>query len=243
MAGGAYTALSGLRVRIEQLDRIAGDIANVGTAGYKAERTTTVAANRPDFGTVLQTAVDVAPGPGRLDFRSGTIVPTGRELDFAIDGRGFFEVETPQGIRYTRNGQFDVTADGTLTTRDGLPVLGVAAKDRRIRVGKGQVSVDADGTVKADGVVAGKLSVVDFGDYSRLSREEAGRFKATAGAAPTPVVDAAVRGGAIEQSNVSVVERIAQLTEVSRGFEALQRGLAVLFNDIEARAINEFGKR
>jgi len=64
MAGGAYTALSGLRVRIEQLDRIAGDIANVGTAGYKAERTTTVAANRPDFGTVLQTAVDVAPDRG-----------------------------------------------------------------------------------------------------------------------------------------------------------------------------------
>lgn len=243
MAGGAYTALSGLRVRMEQLDRIAGDIANVGTAGYKAERTTTVAANRPDFGTVLQTAVDVAPGPGRLDFRSGTIVPTGRELDFAIDGRGFFEVQTPAGIRYTRNGQLDVAADGTLTTRDGLPVLGVAANDRRIRVGKGQVSVDADGTIKADGVVAGKLSVVDFADYSRLAREEAGRFKATAGSAPTPRVDAAIRGGAIEQSNVSVVERVAQLTEVSRGFEALQRGLAVLFNDIEARAINEFGKR
>lgn len=99
MAGGAYTALSGLRSRIEQLDRLASDLANVGTAGYKAERLTTVAAERPDFGTVLQSAIDVAPGPGRVDLRSGPLVATGRDLDFAIEGRGFFVVDTPGGPR------------------------------------------------------------------------------------------------------------------------------------------------
>jgi len=117
MAGGAYTALSGLRTRQEQLDRVAADLANVNTAGYKSERVTTIAAERADFSRALQSAVDVTPGPGRLDMRSGMITPTGRELDFALEGGGFFTVETPQGVRYTRNGQFDRRADGTLVTR------------------------------------------------------------------------------------------------------------------------------
>jgi flagellar basal-body rod protein FlgF len=247
MAGGAYTALSGLRARIEQLDRIAADIANVGTAGYKSERTTTVAAHRQDFGRALETAIDVAAGPGRVDFRSGLLTPTGRDLDFAIEGNGFFEVQTPAGVRYTRNGQFELKSDGTLVTRDGMPVLGVERQgrtDRTLRApAGGPVAVDAQGNVQADGVTIGRLSLVEFADPTRLVREDAGRFRASAGASPRPADESSVRGGAIEQSNVSLVERIAHMTEVSRSFQALQRGLSVMLNDIEGRAINEFGKR
>lgn len=248
MAGGTYTALSGLRARIEQLDRLAADIANVGTAGYKSERTTTVATERPDFGQALETAIDVAAGPGRVDFRSGLLAPTGRDLDFAIEGSGFFEIQTPAGIRYTRNGQFEVKSDGTLVTRDGMPVLGVerqgqAQADRALRLRKGPVTVESDGTVRADGVVAGRVSLIDFSDPTKLVREEAGRFRASAGATPKATEQSTVRGGAIEQSNVSLVERIAHMTEVSRSFQALQRGLSVMLNDIDGRAINEFGKR
>src|SRR5215813_6864277 len=104
MAGGAYVALSGLRTRIDQLDRLAADIANVNTAGYKGERVTTTRVDRPDFGSVLQTAVDVAAAPGTLDMRDGSFMPTRRDLDFALQGTGFFAVTTPAGTRYTRNG-------------------------------------------------------------------------------------------------------------------------------------------
>jgi flagellar basal-body rod protein FlgF len=240
MAGGAYTALSGLRTRIEQLDRLASDIANAATAGYKAERVTTVSAERPDFGRALQSAIDVAPGPGRFDFRPGAVVATGRDLDVALDGPGFFTIDTPGGPRYTRNGQFDRRADGVLVTGDGHEVQG---ENGRIRLDAGPVHIDSDGTVRAGGTIAGRLRIVEFDDYSGFAREEGGRFRAAPGRVPSARQAAMVRGGALEQSNVSMVERMAQLTEVGRGFEALQRGLSVLMNDVDGRAINELGRR
>lgn len=240
MAGGAYIALTGMRTRIDQLDRVAADLANVNTAGYKSERVTTLAAERPDFGAALESAVDVVAVPGRIDLSSGTLSPTGRDFDFALEGRGFFVVETPAGERYTRNGQFDRRVDGTLVTGDGLPVLGTNGP---IRVGPGAITADPDGTIRAGGVVAGKLRIVDVGDPENLRREQHGRFRHVG---TTPVAadpDTAVRTGMLEQSNVSVVERMVQLTEVGRSFEALQRGLAVLMNDVDLRAITEFGRR
>ena len=242
MAGGAYSALSGLQTRLAQLDRIAADIANAGTAGYKTERVPTVEARRPDFAQVLQTAIDVAPAPGLIDFRDGQIETTGRDLDVALDGRGFFEIETPQGVRYTRNGQFSRQPDGTLVTADGAPVLDDAGKP--ITLGVGAVSFEPDGTVRAGGVLAGKLKIVDFGDYVGLRREEAGRFRAEAGSTPVDApATSRVRGGTLESSNVQLPERMVQLTEVSRAFEALQRGITTLMNDVDGRAISELGRR
>jgi flagellar basal body rod protein FlgG len=239
MAGGAYIALSGLRTRIDQLDRVAADIANAGTAGYKSERVTTLAVERPDFGRALQSAVDVVARPGRLDMRSGTLLPTGGELNMALEGPGFFQVETPNGIRLTRNGQFDRRADGTLITADGLPVVGEAGP---IKIGKGDITVQTDGTVRAGATVAGKLAVVDVADYDGLRREDHGRFRYAGSGQPTRV-ETPIRAGSLEQSNVSLVERMAQMTEVGRSFEALQRGLTVLLNDVELRAITEIGRR
>jgi flagellar basal-body rod protein FlgF len=240
MAGGAYTALSGLRARMEQLDRVAADLANVNTAGYKAERVTTVVAERPDFSRALQSAIDVTPGPGQLDMRNGPLATTGRDLDFALEGSGFFQIETPRGVRYTRNGQFERKADGTLVTSDGMPVLGQKGP---IRLATGAITVDADGTVRTGGTPAGKLEVVDFGDYTGLRREEHGRFAVAGGAQPQAASGTTVRNASLEQSNASVVDRMVQLTEVRRAFEGLQRGLTVLMNDIDGRAITELGRR
>ncbi len=241
MAGGTYAALSGLRTRMAQLDRLAGDIANAKTAGYKAERVTTNAAERPDFGKALQAAVDVAPGPGHLDFRAGSLERTGRDLDFAIEGRGFFVVDTPQGPRYTRNGNFSLAADGTVTTADGHPVQTTTGA---LRVGRGgAVSVADDGTVSVGAQSVGKLRVVDFDDYSGLQREDLGRFRAPSAATPAEASGVAVRAGTLEASNVSVVDRMVALTEVARGFEALQRGMNILNTELDGRAITELGRR
>src|SRR5436190_8886601 len=124
MPGGAYSALSGMQARLADLDRLASDIANVGTSGYKTERAATVAAERPSFRTALDSAVDVTSGSTRLDFRPGTIGTTGRDLDAAIEGQGFFAVTTAGGERYTRNGSFLRRHDGVLTAGDGSPLVG-----------------------------------------------------------------------------------------------------------------------
>jgi flagellar basal body rod protein FlgG len=222
------------------LDRVAADIANAGTAGYKGERSTTAAANRPRFDVVLNSAVDVAEGPTRLDFRPGTIATTGQDLDLALEGRGFFVVDTPAGPRFTRNGHFERAADGTLQTSDGMTVEG---ENGPLRLGTGAVTVDPDGTVRTGASVAGRLRLVDFDNYTALVREGASRFSVLPGTSPTPAPSARVRGGALEGANISIVERIAHLTEVSRSFEALQRGVSVLMNDIDGRAISELGRR
>jgi flagellar basal-body rod protein FlgF len=240
MAGGAYVALSGLRARSQHLDRLAADIANGSTSGYKAQRGTTSAAERPIFDRALQSAIDVADGPDQYDFRPGAFATTGRDLDFAIEGRGFFAIQTEAGPRYTRNGHFDRSADGTLVTEDGSAVLGEGGP---IRLGAGALAIGADGTIRTGTTVAGKLQIVDFADYGQLTREGGSRFRAADPAAAAPSATALLRAGAIERSNVSMVERIAEMTEVTRTFEALQKGVSVLMNEIDGKAISELGRR
>jgi flagellar basal-body rod protein FlgF len=240
MAGSIYVALSGMRTRMAQLEHVAADIANEGTAGYKGERSASLAVNRPTFDAALNAAVDTVPAPSRIDFRPGVILSTRRDMDLAIEGRGFFVVNTPAGLRYTRNGNLSRSADGTLVTADNMPVVG---QDGPIKLPAGEMSVEPDGSVIVNRAAVGQLRLVDFADYGVLGREDGGRFRAPAGVDPTPAASAQVRGGALEQSNVAVSQRMAHLMEVTRAFEALQRGVSVMANDIDARAISEIGRR
>ncbi|MGD9905860.1 MAG: flagellar hook-basal body protein [Vicinamibacterales bacterium] len=239
MAGGHYVALSGMRTRLDELDRLASDLANVGTAGYKAERTGLRDSRRPQFDAALETAIDATTGGRRLDDRPGAIERTGRDLDLAIEGRGFLVVDTPAGPRYTRNGHLSRQPDGTLVTADGAVVRGA---DGPLTVGEGRLRIDADGTVSAGDVVAGRLAVVDFADANALVRESGALLRADGGA-PLPVEQPVVRTGALEASNVSVVDRVAELTNVSRSFQALQKAVSVLMNDIDGRAVESLSRR
>ena len=241
MAGSYYIALSGMRARLDALDRLASDIANVSTAGYKAERATTAQSDREDFSASLQAAIDVANGPTRIDLRAGAIAATGRDLDVAIDGPGMFAVDTPAGVRYTRDGRFVRRADGVLATASGMAVEGEGGGP--ITLGKDPVHVDGDGNVRSSsGVSIGRLKVVEFDNPGALIREGTDTFRSD-NEEPKPAVDSAVRPGALEQSNVSVVDRIAELTTVSRNFETMQRALSILANDVDLRAITELGRR
>jgi len=105
------------------------------------------------------------------------------------------------------------------------------------------VTVMGDGTIRVDKTDAGKVKVVRFDDEDALIRETGTRFRAPDGIDGTEAEDARIFSRSLEQSNVSVVERVAVMTEVSRSFEALQRGISVLMNDIDGRAISELGKR
>jgi flagellar basal body rod protein FlgG len=229
-----------MRTRLDDLDRLAADLANVTTAGYKTERIATEASER-DFKTALDAAIDVTRGNGRTDFRTGTMTPTGRDLDVAIEGRGFFQIETPAGTRYTRGGNFTKQTDGLLTTADGSPVMG---EDGEIRLPHGPVAILNDGSIRVGTAIVAKLKVFTFeNEESDLVRETGTRFRAAESADPTEATEARLFGGTLEQSNVSMVERIAVMTEVMRSFEGLQKGISVLMNDIDGRAINELGRR
>jgi flagellar basal body rod protein FlgG len=236
MADGAYLALNGLRTRIAELDRLASDLANVGTAGYKRERTSTFGSPRATFDSLIQKATDPTLGVRKIDLSPGEITNTGRDLDFAIQGPGFFVVETAAGPRYTRNGAFERSADGTLTTTDGAPVVGEGGP---IRLGTGAITVDADGTVRAGTTVAGKVQIVDAAPGSEPAREGASRFRIDE---VNPVEAPSVRNQALEHSNVSIVDGMAQLTALSRSFDALQRGLVSLMAEVDGRAISELGR-
>jgi flagellar basal body rod protein FlgG len=242
MAGGQYIALSGMRTRLDQLDRLASDIANVGTAGYKAERSSHLEAARPVFDAALQSAIDVTTGSRRLDASAGAVDGTGRELDLAFDGEGFFTVQTDAGTRYTRNGHFAKDAAGVLVTADGGVVQGTTGP---LTLGPGKAAVDPDGTVRVDDAVVGRLAVVRFDDPGLLVAEGGAMLRPDPLAPPTPipVFQVSIRSGALEQSNVSMVGRIAEMTNVSRSFEALQRALSLLMNDVYGQAIQQFGKR
>lgn len=241
MAGSQYIALSGLRARVDELDRIATDIANIGTSGYKGERQSRVAAERATWDASLQSAIDTTMGDTRLDARDGAVAPTGRPLDLAIDGRGFFVVQTPDGDRYTRNGHFSLDAERRLVTEDGSIVKG-ADGPITLSATDGDINVDADGTVWTGVTRSGKIAVVEFADPGRLTRDR-GTLLSAGGQTAVDVESPLVQAGALEQSNVSVADRLAAMTSVSRGFEALQKAMSVLMNEVDGKAIEQLGRR
>lgn len=240
MSGTQYIALSGLRARIDELDRLAADISNVGTAGYKGEREARAVALREHFDNTLQTAIDTTFGGKRLDMTAGSIATTGRSLDLAVEGKGFFALSTPAGTRYTRNGHFTLNAERQIVTDDGSTVQGDGGAP--ITLGPGELRIDQDGSVWAGTTQAGRIAVFEFDDPRSLVMESASRLRAD-GQTATPATSPAIRPGALEQSNVSVAARLAELTTVSRGFEALQRAISTVMNDVDGRAIEHLGRR
>jgi flagellar basal body rod protein FlgG len=229
-----------MRTRLEELDRLAADLANVSTAGYKTERAASFASDRDAFAIELDSAVDVVLGGRRIDFKPGVIATTGRDLDVAIDGAGFFEIETAAGPRYTRAGNFARRSDGVLTTSEGDPVIGETGE---ITLPTGPINIAADGTIRSGAAVVGRLQVVNFGSERDLIRESGSRFRALPGAAAPEAVDAKLVSGSLEQSNVSVVDRMAKLTEVTRNFEALNKGVSTLMTELDGRAISELARK
>jgi len=240
VSGAAYVALSGLKLRLSQLDTLAADISNSATPGYKAVRSSSEVSPRERFDAELMAAIDVAAGREKVDFRAGLIQPTGRDLDVAIDGDGFFVVETPHGARYTRNGHFVRQLDGTMTTPDGAVLQG---EDGPLELQAGDVRIDADRNVFSGAIPIGRLKVVTFADPNVLKPEGASRFRAATGTVAQDSDEATVQSRMLEQSNVSMFERLAELTEASRDFESLQRAIQLVINDIDGRTVTELGRR
>jgi flagellar basal-body rod protein FlgF len=237
MDSGYYAAFSGWLARSQALDVAAGNLANAGTAGYRAEkdyfRSTILG---PDaLGSQLNTTVNAfgVLGGTQLDLGQGALTPTGNPLDLAMQGDGFFTIRTAQGVRYTRDGQFQRAQNGNLTTQTGDAVLD--ARGQPIRIPAGAVAVGEDGAISVNGALAGRMALVKFASPASLSAEGANRYAAVGGAQPVPATGT-VRQGALEASNQDVVEGSLQLVLLQRQAEMMQKAVSMFSNDMDKTA-------
>jgi flagellar basal-body rod protein FlgF len=234
---GYYAAFAGLLARSQALDLAAGNLSNAGTAGYRAERDYFRSAILDPQALQSQLNATVNSfgvlGGSRLDMGQGALTPTGNPLDLAIEGDGFFAVQTKQGVRYTRDGQLERAQDGTLTTQAGEPVLD--ARQQLIRIPAGETAVGDDGAVSVNGAVAGKIALFSFASGDALSAEGANRYAAGEGAQPA-LATGTIRQGALEASNQDVIGGSLQLVLMQRQAEMMQKAVSIFSNDFDKTA-------
>jgi flagellar basal-body rod protein FlgF len=212
-----------------ELDVVANNIANIDTTGYKSDRAAfseylmTGAANQRFSGRdrrmsfVQDRSTWIDPSPGAL-------TRTGDPLNVAIDGKGFFTVQTPRGQRYTRNGAFGIDATGQLVTSEGYQVLGDGGpitfqpNDHDINISEGGIITVREGASTADSQ-RGKLQLASFAQPQALQKDGSSTFMAPNGvnADPAPANTRVVQG-AIEKSNVNAVAEMARMIEITRSY-------------------------
>jgi flagellar basal-body rod protein FlgF/flagellar basal-body rod protein FlgG len=234
---GYYAAYAGLLARSQALDVAAGNLANAGTAGYRAERDYFRSAilGPEALDSQLNTTVNAfgVLGGSRLDLGQGALTPTGNPLDLAIEGNGFFAIQTSQGTRFTRDGEFERAQDGTLTTQAGEAVLD--QKNQPIRIPSGDTVVGADGVVSVNGAMTGRIGLFGFASADALTAEGANRYAPTDGSQPA-AVDGTVHQGSLESSNQDVIGGSLQLVLMQRQAEMMQKAVSIFSNDFDKTA-------
>jgi flagellar basal body rod protein FlgG len=239
----SVAAASGIRSRIEALDLLANNLANAGSAGYKADRDLNTLYLGPD--ALAGDGVNVVPtlpviNDAWIDFGQGATNQTGQQTDFAITGRGFFAVQAPGGVLYTRNGSFSLGSSGQLQTKEGYAVLGRNGKPVQIDPSR-SFEVDRRGVVRQGGRTLGELNIIDFDSMDPLRKQGATYFRlAQNNLSGKPAGKVEVLQGRLEAANASPVESAVRLVSVMRGFEMLQRALT-LAGEMNRKAVDEVG--
>jgi flagellar basal-body rod protein FlgF len=243
MDSGYYALLSGLLARSQELDTASNNTANTSTKGFRAEtdyfRDTILGPNagNSQLNSVLNDYGVV--GGDYVKTGQGQVTSTGNPLDVALQGPGFFAVQTAAGVRYTRAGNFQRGRDGALRTEKGAAVLGVNGAP--IVVPPGQVDIALDGTVSVAGGVAGKLEVLDFPKGTPLTPEGATLFRASAQAA-RPALSTEIHQGSLEGANIDAVTGAINMTLIARQAEMMQKALSIFYSDLDKTATEDLAK-
>lgn len=240
MNSGFYSACAGLRTQIQALEFIANNLANISTAGFRGQQPTfrseLLGAQTASFNPLNHAMNDFSSlGGTRLDLSPGNLQPTGNPLDVAIEGDGFFSIQTAQGTMYTRNGSFRTSPAGQLVTADGDLVMG---ENGPLTVPSGAVSISADGTLSVGGAVVGKLRVVNFPGDVQLVPQGNSCYSAT-DASARPAARASVRQAMLEASNVNPVMGMVNLISVQRHADMMQRALSTYYNEFNRVATSD----
>jgi flagellar basal-body rod protein FlgF len=228
-----YLSMSGAKATMQRQDTLANNLANVSTVGFRAELQAFRAV--PVQGSGASTRVYALESTPGYDASAGNVTATGRPMDVAMKGNAWLAVQGLDGTEaYTRAGSLDVSADGTLMTRNGLTVLGDGGP---IQVPpNSEVNIGADGTVsaKANGrsTTVGKLKLVT--PEAPLQRGADGLFRADADLPAD--ANARLQDGALEGSNVSAVETMVAMITAARQFEAQMKMLQTAEGNEKAAA-------
>jgi len=242
MNSGLYAACAGLLARTQALELAANNLANINTTGYKAQR--------PTFRSLLASASTNVAGDGvaqavnnmgvlgdsRTDGAQGSLEHTGSDLDFAIEGEGWFAVQSGKQRLYTRNGNFHLDRNGQLVTVEGNVVAGAGGT---ITIPPGKLSVSSDGTISVDGALAGQLKIVSFAPGTPLVPAGNSYFEVPAGS-ERPASGRLVQGS-LEGSNVNGVMAAVGLVALQRNADMLQQALIAFhsnFNRIAAQDLS-----
>ncbi|MFZ0481267.1 MAG: flagellar hook basal-body protein [Terriglobales bacterium] len=244
MDSGFYAACTALLARNQALDLVANNLANVGTPGFRGQHgvfRSLLASSSIMQPSSLNRAVNnyAVLGDADLDLSQGNVEHTGNDLDFALQGSGFFAVKTGSTTMFTRNGNFHVSAQGQLVTAAGDPVMG--DNNGPIQIVGAPVSVSADGTISVNGVLAGKLKVVDFPAGTQLTALGQSYYSAPANT-KTSASQASIQQGGLESSNVNEVSSAVQLVTVQRYAELMQRALYLFHSEMNQIATQELPK-
>jgi flagellar basal-body rod protein FlgG len=248
MSGSIYAATSAAEVQRVRMGLLSNNLANINTTGFKIDKVAfrtegdgaapgeTVDGDALDAGERMKLAV--IPMTMRTDFSQGPLQSTGNPLDLAIQGDGFFSIQTARGMRYTRGGSFTLDAEGRLTTHEGDPVMGEGGE---IAIEGAEIEVDGDGNILIDGQIADKLRIVEIADKEALKKEGANLFvlDEKKGVAE-PVEYAGIHQGFLERSNAHAVKIMTDLIEVMRGYESYQKIIRTL-DEINSKLIAGVG--
>jgi flagellar basal-body rod protein FlgF len=241
MDNALMLGLQAQRVLQRRMDVSANNLANISTAGFKAD------------GLVMEfddgTRAHALEGPDQIvfvrdialmrDMTQGPIAMTGNPLDVAIEGDGFFMVEGPSGPLYTRDGAFSLTGDGRLVTSDGRAVLNSGGAPIAFDPQGESPTIGRDGAIRVAGVEAGRIGVASFAAPGALSKVGDNLWDAQGQASQT--FEGVVVQGALEGSNVRPVVELTRLIEISRAYESAAKIVSGA-DDLRQRAIERLGR-
>lgn len=253
MVRGIEAAAKGMANIVNWNDVIANNLANVNTPGFKQtlvsfKNIMDVQVNNPypnTPGVLGNISAGSAIDASVIDFKQGSIKTTGNPLDLALNGDGFFVIQTPQGQAYTRNGSFIINNNNEISTIDGYPVLGETGAPITLNFNAKDdvkdIKIDAQGNVELNKVIIDKIKVVDFENRNSLQAMGGSLYK-TSGNTPALTPEKySISQGALEGANSNVIECMINSINGSRTYEHLSKVIET-DNRTLSKVVSEVGR-
>ena len=230
----------------QNLNIVANNLANLNTSGYKAQSLLFAEYLNPvaranAFALTDRRVAFVTDDLSRNNLSQGGIVQTDSPLDVAINGPGWFVVETAAGERYSRAGRFQISPGGDLVTASGDPVLGVGGGPITFTPEETDIVIAADGTVSTSTGPRGQLQIVALEGPNSITPEGGNLFAVKEGIVPAPIAVPRLVQGAYESSNVQSIAEVTRMIEVTRAYESVTR-MIQRQDELRIEAINQLGR-
>lgn len=253
MIKGLYAAASAMLAGLTRQNMLTHNLDNIDTPGFREillsldDFINTSVASRPDFNYTRRAlplgdlGLGVETSPEITNFEQGALKQTGEQFDFALQGDGFFQVQTPNGNRFTRDGRFARDIDGNLVTVDGYYVLD--ANGQPLTLPEGLLGAAADGTLTDEtGAAVGQVGLFSFADpEAELTRDGVQGNLFIAAGTPAATTTATVTQGFLESANINPAQLMTQMVAVNRAYEAAQRMVQVQ-DELLGRAISTISR-